>query len=106
MQESSTNLSIVGSRSVDLDWALIAIEHPGLCIPNRLVQSASVLQEDEILVTCVADTMPDEGARILIATGTGGVIAAESTISTCSLHLEGVDLAVEAWSLRLNQIGM
>jgi hypothetical protein len=106
LEETSINSSIVGSKSADLDWALVAIEHPGLCIPNRLVQSASKPQDGEILVTRVADTMPDEGARVLIATGTGGVITAESTISTCLLHLEGVDLAVEAWTLRLNQIGI
>jgi hypothetical protein len=105
VEELSKTFSTVGSKSADLDWALIAIDHPQLCKPNRLFLPASKAPENDLLLTNVAETMPDEGTEVLVATGTTGVITAISTISTCSLHLEGAaGLVIEAWTLQLSQI--
>ncbi|KAL2356586.1 hypothetical protein BJ546DRAFT_1059147 [Cryomyces antarcticus] len=90
------------SRTRDLDWALVSIEHTQLRKHNTFVFRSQDNSQHEVISNSVAYGMYVEGCTVYLATGTRGVIPGLSINGSSTLRI--TESMLDVWVIQLNEI--
>jgi tetratricopeptide (TPR) repeat protein len=98
--------SRVISESIDgrlnLDWAVVTIEHIQLCKPNIVVMPSDMRLAD-ILSQSVAESMPESPIQVCLATARGPLIG-ENISSLSTVKMSYSERHQTTWTLKIDKI--